>query len=487
MHAISAAVATRPGDGYDISDRYRGDGLEHRPQSFTTADTGIRIRINVRGMVFETYEQTLAQYPETLLGSPSKRVEYYNPLSKEYYFDRDKSVFDSILFFYQSCGILSCPEHVPRESFLEEIKFFQLHEADKRYKQEIEPEEPKVIEREMPADPFKSKIWNLFEYPDSSVYADLLAKFSLLVIIMSTITFCVETFPSFRRHTVCRNVTSKGVNDSNVFNASHSSSNSSQLVVVFNVMETYCTIKERSAYWQTIETAYVAWFTFEYVMRLISAPRRVKFMTSALGLVDFLAILPFYITLIFQDDGTLWTSFPVLRIIRLVRVLRVLKLSRYSKGLKVLAETLIISGKDLPSLFAVLIINVILFSSVIFYVENDIKDNDFESIPDAFWWTIVTMTAVGYGDKVPKGALGKLIGAICAISGIVVLFCFPTPVLLSHFEEMYANKGDAGKKTKEKEKQAEDEEAQRKGTGEVEKKETEVHMVGDRGRVEIYI
>lgn len=482
MHAISVAASSRP--GYEI-DRYsRGESLDYySPQTVTTADTGIRIRINVRGLVFETYEQTLAQYPQTLLGSPSKRVEYYNPLSKEYCFDRDKTVFDSILFFYQSCGILSCPEHIPRENFLEEIKFFQLHQADKRYKEEIEPEEQKDAKDALPENPLTREIWKLFEYPDSSIWADLLAKFSLLIIIISTITFCVETFPSFRRHTVCRNVTSNVLtNDTNTYNESNFPWNNSQVIVL--VSERHCTVIERGSYWSTIEAAYVAWFTFEYIMRVISAPRRIKFMKSALGLVDFLAILPFYITIMFEEDGTLLTSFPVLRIIRLVRVLRVLKLSRYSKGLKVLANTLLISGKDLPSLFAVLIINVILFSSVIYYVENDIKDNDFESIPDAFWWTIVTMTAVGYGDKVPKGALGKLIGAVCAVSGIVVLFCFPTPVLLSHFEEMYKLKGSGpGKKAKEKE----NEQDSKEDVGQNQMKNTEVRMVGESERIEIYI
>lgn len=482
MHAISVAASSRP--GYEI-DRYsRGESLDYySPQTVTTADTGIRIRINVRGLVFETYEQTLAQYPQTLLGSPSKRVEYYNPLSKEYCFDRDKTVFDSILFFYQSCGILSCPEHISRENFLEEIKFFQLHQADKRYKEEIEPEEQKDAKDALPENPITREIWKLFEYPDSSIWADLLAKFSLLIIIISTITFCVETFPSFRRHTVCRNVTSNVLtNDTNTYNESNFPWNNSQVIVL--VSERHCTVIERGSYWSTIEAAYVAWFTFEYIMRVISAPRRIKFMKSALGLVDFLAILPFYITIMFEEDGTLLTSFPVLRIIRLVRVLRVLKLSRYSKGLKVLANTLLISGKDLPSLFAVLIINVILFSSVIYYVENDIKDNDFESIPDAFWWTIVTMTAVGYGDKVPKGALGKLIGAVCAVSGIVVLFCFPTPVLLSHFEEMYKLKGSGpGKKAKEKE----NEQDSKEDVGQNQMKNTEVRMVGESERIEIYI
>lgn len=483
MHAISAAASTRITDGYDISDRYsyRADSLEHRVHAFTGADSGIRIRINVRGLIFETYEQTLAQYPETLLGSPSKRVEYYNPLSKEYFFDRDKSVFDSILFFYQSCGILSCPEHVPRENFLEEIKFFQLHEVDKRYKQEIEPVETrKVTPVDMPAHPLRRKIWQLFEYPDSSFYADLLAKFSLIVIIMSTITFCIETLPSFGRKAICWNLAPKTLNNSEPYNASLRNNSESPVA-----LETHCIVKEGGSYWQSIETGYVVWFTIEYLIRAICAPRTIKFLTSALGIVDFLAILPFYITVLIQDDGTLVTSFPVLRIIRLVLVLRVLKLSRYSKGLKVLARTLIISGKDLPSLLAVLVINVVLFSSVVYYVENDIKNNDFESIPDAFWWAIVTMTAVGYGDKVPKGALGKLIGAICAISGIVVLFCFPTPVLLSHFEEMYKKKSDPGKKSKEDEKQEEG--CSQSGGVPTDKKQTEVHMFGERERIEIYI
>lgn len=485
MHALSVAASSRA-SGYD-GDRYGRieNWLEpYGPQSVTTADTGIRIRINVRGLVFETYEQTLAQYPQTLLGSPSKRREYYNTLSKEYCFDRDKVVFDAILFFYQSCGILSCPEHVPRESFLEEIKFFQLHQADLRYKQEIEPEKVKDVVEEMPEHPIQRKIWRLLEYPHTSIWADLLAKFSLLVIILSTITFCIETIPRFNRRTVCRDVTSSSLhNNTNGHILSRDLYNTSLGDNHINLTETHCTVIERGTYWSTIETVYVAWFTFEYVLRLIAAPNRIKFMTSALGLVDFLAILPFYITLIFEADGVLLTSFPVLRIIRLIRVLRVLKLSRYSKGLKVLAQTLVMSGKDLPSLLAVMIINVILFSSVIYYVENDVKDNDFDSIPDAFWWTIVTMTAVGYGDKVPKGALGKLIGAICAVSGIVVLFCFPTPVLLSHFEEMYKLKGSSpANKQKGKEKQNNG-----KQEDESKMKDTEVTLLGEGERIEIYV
>lgn len=175
-------------------------------------------------------------------------------------------------------------------------------------------------------------------------------------------------------------------------------------------------------------------------------------MKFVLGLVDFLVILFFYIIIMFEEDGMLLMLFFVLRIICFVCVLWVLKFLCYSKGLKVFVNMFLISGKDFFLLFVVLIINVILFLSVIYYVENDIKDNDFESILDVFWWMIVIMIVVGYGDKVLKGVLGKLIGVVCVVLGIVVLFCFFIFVFFLYFEEMYKLKGSGlGKKVKEKE------------------------------------
>lgn len=443
MQAITA-VASRPSPFESLTYGGRSEELEARSHITPPTVSGSRIKINVRGLVFETYEQTLAQYPETLLGSPEKLLQFYNPHNDEYCFDRDKSLFDIILFFYQSSGILACPEHVPRQEFLEEIKFFRLDEADRRYKQEMEPEQETVKKKEEDfRNVLQRKIWSLFEYPDSSKWANILGKFSVLVIIMSTITFCIETLPSLRHrvYKICHE------------NKNERSSISNHSTSGFNNTEVHCITEERGKYWFTIEAVYVTWFTFEYLMRLFSSPNKRKFVTSPLGLVDFVAILPYYITLIVEQDSGAVTAFPVLRIIRLLRVIRILKLSRYSKGLKVLARTLMLSAKDLPSLLAILTINIVLFSSIIYYVENDIKETDFSSIPDAFWWSVITMTTVGYGDQVPKGALGKLVGAMCAISGMVVLFCFPTPVLLSHFEEMYSKPDGLKGKAKEKEKE----------------------------------
>lgn len=431
MQAASFAAASSNKSSLDRGDVYgRGDdfdasrGYEAPP---TSRLGSARIKINVRGMVFETYEETLAQYPQTLLGNPKKRVHYLNPLSGEYCFDRDKFLFDSILFFYQSHGILAFPEDIPKECFIEEIRFFQLHEVDERIKNEIDPPEEAEKVVVLPENAIKRKIWLLFEDPDSSVFADLLAKLSVVIIIISTVTFCLETMESIRNQVV--NI---------CINESVSSRNNTTELPIEKKYGKECFVDKQYELWHTIEAAYVAWFTFEYLMRLFSSPQRCKFFKSAMGMIDLLAIMPYYITLISRGNVN---SIPVLGIIRLLRIIRLLKLSRYSKGLKNLAKTLILSGSDLPSMFAVMVINIVLFSSVIFHVENDIPESDFTSIPDAFWWSVITMTTVGYGDQVPKGPLGKLVGTFCAVSGIVILFCFPTPVLLSHFEEiMYGDK-----------------------------------------------
>ncbi|KAK3708842.1 hypothetical protein QZH41_005115 [Actinostola sp. cb2023] len=438
LAAVSVSLTNKP----SICDRgevYGRDDAYKRPVSRLGS---ARIKINVRGMVFETYEETLAQYPQTLLGDPSKRVEYFDPVSGHYCFDRNKFIFDSILFFYQSHGILAFPEEFPKESFIDEIRFFQLEEVDERIKRDIDPmkEEPK--KEILPENNVKKKIWLLFEYPDSSLLANLLAKLSVIMIIASTVTFCLETVDSLSHVTVkvCAN------NDSFPSNLSNES-----LTGSFNETNNTnndCYRSEPRKIWKTFEAIFVAWFTLEYFMRLVSAPNVCKFVRSVMGLIDVLAILPYYMTAISRGSVS---TIPVLGIIRLLRIVRLLKLSRYSQGLKMLAKTLLLSATDLPSMFIVMIINVILFSSIVFHVELDRADSDFKSIPDAFWWSVITMTTVGYGDQVPKGIAGKLVGAFCAVSGIVILFCFPAPILLSHFEHIYSLR-DKQKERKKKEK-----------------------------------
>lgn len=139
------------------------------------------------------------------------------------------------------------------------------------------------------------------------------------------------------------------------------------------------------------------------------------------------------------DDGVNVTA--ILRVIRLVRVFRIFKLSRHSKGLQILGMTLKASLRELGLLMFFLLIGVILFSSAIYYAEAGSERSYFKSIPDAFWWAVVTMTTVGYGDMVPHDFWGKIVGSLCAIAGVLTL-SLPVPVIVSNFNYFYHREMD---------------------------------------------
>ena len=335
---------------------------------------GRRIIINVSGLRFETFEKTLCRFPETLLGSAAKRDFYYDSENNEYFFDRNRSSFEAILFFYQSNGKLVRPSGVPFYVFSEEVKFFEL---GKEHLQRLEIEEGYITDEKpiLPINPTQRKIWQLFEYPDSSLPARFLALWSVSIILLSIVVFCLETLPSIR----CVEDPTGPACDKYMRNGTSPNNKPSE--------------KDEKDVWFVIEILCISWFTLEYVVRLLSSPQKLVFIRTFLNIIDLVAILPYYITLPMNEARV--TSLAVLRVIRLVRVFRIFKLSRHSKGLQVLGYTLRSSSRELAMLIFFLLIGVVLFASAVFYAEQDNKESAFSSIPDAFWWAVVTMTTVG--------------------------------------------------------------------------------------------
>jgi potassium voltage-gated channel Shaker-related subfamily A protein 1 len=197
-----------------------------------------------------------------------------------------------------------------------------------------------------------------------------------------------------------------------------------------------------------IETVCIVWFTSELLVRFAAAPDHVAFFLNAMNIIDLLAIAPYFITLatIFADEGrsnNQAMSLAVLRVIRLVRVFRIFKLSRHSKGLQILGQTIRASMRELGLLIFFLFICVILFSSAVYFAEADPShESQFRSIPDAFWWAVVTMTTVGYGDMRPTNTWGKIVGSMCAIAGVLTI-ALPVPVIVSNFNYFYHREIDA--------------------------------------------
>lgn len=372
------------------------------PDFENAVQKGEKLVINVSGLRFQTYVSTLEKFPNTLLGSAIKRQRFYDSEIGELFFDRNRSAFEAILGYYQNDGSIFRPDNVPVKIIAGEIMFFELGSSALNQLFEI-PGYSKDEEHVMPKNELQRRIWQLFEYPDSSTCARVLAFWSLAVIIVSIVTFCLESIPEFS----CDPDTD----------------------------EDYCKGKKEQP-WFSIEIVCIAWFTVEYLVRLLSSPQKIKFLKSFLNIIDLVAILPYYITL--PLDNASGSSFAVLRVVRLVRVFRIFKLSRHSKGLQILGQTLRASMRELGMLIFFMLIVVVLFSSAIFYAEGKSsgKDSGFTSIPGAFWWSVVTMTTVGYGDKYPSTWQGKIVGSICALSGVLTI-ALPVPVIVSNFTYFY--------------------------------------------------
>lgn len=164
-----------------------------------------RLAINVSGMRYETQLRTLAQFPNSLLGDPQRRLRYFDPLRNELFLDRNRFCFDAILYFYQSGGRLRRPANVPLDIFMDELRFYELgEEVMMRFREDegFPKEEP----RPLPQNEVQRKLWMLFEHPESSGGARIIAIISVMVIVVSIVIFCLETLPDFRLEKELREV-----------------------------------------------------------------------------------------------------------------------------------------------------------------------------------------------------------------------------------------------------------------------------------------
>jgi len=193
-------------------------------------------------------------------------------------------------------------------------------------------------------------------------------------------------------------------------------------IITFSI-ETIPDLKPQTRYiLESIELVCVLVFTVEYLLRIYVADNRRKFIFSFYGIIDFLAILPFYLS--FGLD------LRSLRALRFLRLFRVLKLVRYNKAMNHFTRA-IKSAKEEILLFILITLILIYFSAVgIYYFENQAQPEHFSSIFDSLWWAIITLTTVGYGDVYPITIGGKVFTFFILMIGLGIV-AIPTGIISS--------------------------------------------------------
>ena len=340
------------------------------PVNQERGETDEKLTINVSGQKFETWRHTLEKYPDTLLGS-NERDFFFDEDIQEYFFDRDPDLFRHILNYYRT-GKLHYPKHECVLAYDEELSFFGIMPdiigdccyedyRDKKRENSERLMDDKASEDgdKHPTTNIQERMWRAFENPHTSTSALVFYYVTGFFIAISVMANVVETIP-------CGVIPGTNKNPP-------------------------CGERYDLAFF-CLDTACVMIFTAEYLLRLYAAPDRCKFMRSVMSVIDVVAILPYYIGLGITDNKDLSGAFVTLRVFR---VFRIFKFSRHSQGLRILGYTLKSCASELGFLLFSLTMAIIIFATVMFYAEKNEKKTKFTSIPEAFWYTIVTMTTLG--------------------------------------------------------------------------------------------
>ena len=203
----------------------------------------------------------------------------------------------------------------------------------------------------------------------------------------------------------------------------------SVIIVMLESVPEYSKLYGR--YFNIAEWVFTIIFTIEYLLRLYSVYKPMKYATSFFGIVDLLSILPSYLSLIFAGTHSLM----VIRGLRLLRVFRIFKLANFLNEGEVIVKALKASRAKIMVFIIFILIMVSIFGSLMYLVEGQ-TNSGFDSIPRSVYWAIVTLTTVGYGDISPQTTLGQFIASIIMIAGYAVI-AVPTGIVTN---ELFVSK-----------------------------------------------
>ncbi|XP_072917754.1 potassium voltage-gated channel subfamily G member 1 [Hemitrygon akajei] len=410
---------------------------------FSSALPGDRkhhVVINVGGIKYLLPWTTLDDFPLTRLGQLRfchtfdeimKICDDYDVTSNEYFFDRNPGAFKTILTFLRA-GKLRLLREMCALSFQEELLYWGIEDDNlewccrRRYLQKIEEfAEMNAIEEDLvegeklvdlvessKCNQFMTKLRDMVENPQSGLPGKIFACLSVIFVTITVVNLSISTMPDLRAEE------DKGICSQKCYN-------------IF-IVETVC----------------VGWFSLEFVLRFIQARSKFVFLRTPLNIIDIVAILPYYITLL-VDTTSMENGKPggggsyldkvglVLRVLRALRILYVMRLARHSLGLQTLGLTARRCTREFGLLLLFLCVAIALFAPLLYLIENEMaRSQEFTSIPACYWWAVITMTTVGYGDMVPRSIPGQVVALSSILSGIL-LMAFPVTSIFHTFSRSY--------------------------------------------------
>ncbi|XP_074850881.1 potassium voltage-gated channel subfamily V member 2 [Carettochelys insculpta] len=419
--------------------------------SRTAASASSMLNINVGGKSYRLTYQAVAVYPKTRLGrlatSTDRRCQLglcddYVVQGDEYFFDRDPAVFQLVYNFYGS-GVLRVRDEQCPLSFLEELSYWGVRlkymprccricfeerrdelseqlKVQRELRAQAESQENEQLFHHMRYYGLQRwRLWNLMEKPFSSISAKAMGVASSFFVLVSVVALALNTVEEMQQ-------------------VDRKSGESRPML-------------------EHVETLCIAFFTLEYLLRLVSTPDLRRFARSPLNAVDLIAILPLYLQMLLEcfagEDqprgrgsqheydiekvGRVSKVGQVLRIMRLMRIFRILKLARHSTGLRAFGFTLRQCYQQVGCLLLFIAMGIFAFSAMVYSVEHDVASTNFTSIPHAWWWAAVSISTVGYGDMCPETQLGRLFAFLCIAFGII-LNGMPISILYNKFSDYYS-------------------------------------------------
>lgn len=341
----------------------------------------------------------------------------YDVSRDEFFFDRSPCAFRAIVALLRA-GKLRLLRGPCALAFRDELAYWGIDEArlERCCLRRLRREEEAAEARAGPAgrgalgSPARARrrLRDVVDNPHSGLAGKLFAFVSVAFVAVTAVGLCLSTMPDIRAEE------ERGE----------------------------CSATCRSLF--VLETVCVAWFSFEFLLRSLQAESKCAFLRRPLNIIDILAILPFYVSLLVglaagpAGSKLLERAGLALRLLRALRVLYVMRLARHSLGLRSLGLTVRRCAREFGLLLLFLCVAMALFAPLVHLAERELgARRDFSSVPASYWWAVISMTTVGYGDMVPRSLPGQVVALSSILSGIL-LMAFPVTSIFHTFSRSYS-------------------------------------------------